>query len=208
MKIRSFLKIGLVLLAMIALTGCKAGSGDVPDTDSGVIIQADPDPEWDSAGNVGQNGDSDASLAGGQQGEADPDSGEIDNSDAIQDLLDEIDELNLGEDEDLPEWLVEAGKQIEITVSVVNLCGVDIGMVSTIDPFSEEQIDLGPLPADKLINISQTWPVDKTTYDLAIYNVNGDLVSVTEVDITGIKEKVTITLSGNGDLENIDSLVE
>lgn len=205
MKKRLSISVSCVLIALLMFTGCSLFKGKEDYTneyDEGTV-DTDSSAQTDVITEVDGTGVSDASAdvseASGQ--------GETE-SDPIQDLLDEIDNIDMGDDEDLPEWLVEAGNQIDITVTVVNLCGVDIGMVSTIDPFREEQIDLGPLPADKLINISQTWPVDKTTYDLAIYNVNGDLVSVTEVDITGIKEKVTITLSGNGDLENIDSLVE
>ncbi len=188
MKKKFSASIALALISVITLTGCSLfrKEPDIIDTDPGVFNQSSGTQSGDQTGE-------------GQGTETDP----------VQDLLDEIDNLNLDEDDaNLPEWLVEAANQIDITVTVINMCGVDIGMVSTIDPYTEEQMDLGSLPADQIINISETWPRDKTTYDLAIYNMAGDLVSVTEVDITGITEKLTITLSGDGDLSDIKSEVE
>ncbi len=205
MKKRLSISVSCVLIALLMFTGCSLFKGKEDYTneyDEGTVV-TDSSAQTDVITEVDGTGVSDASADVSEaSGEGETE------SDPIQELLDEIDNIDMGDDEDLPEWLVEAGNQIDITVTVVNLCGVDIGMVSTIDPYTDEQVDLGGLPADQLINISELWPRDKTIFDLAIYNVNGELVSASEVDITGIKEKVTITLSGDGDLENIESVVE
>ena len=43
--------------------------------------------------------------------------------------------------------------------------------------------------------------------EIYVYNMNGDLVSESEVDITGIQESCTIILSGDGDLESVTSTI-
>ena len=95
----------------------------------------------------------------------------------------------------------------EITFTISNLCGVDIGMISILDPYTGEQMDVGMLRAGLSMVITIQWPLDNTTFDFAVYNINGDLVSTSEVDITGVKESVSIVLSGDGNLESVSSNV-
>ena len=104
--------------------------------------------------------------------------------------------------------LIDASNTIQISVVVVNLCGVDIGMVASLDPYTGEQLNLGPLPPDQVMSITEYWPMDKTIYDIAVYNVNGDLVSSSEINITGIQNSLTITFSGDGDLEKVESKID
>lgn len=95
----------------------------------------------------------------------------------------------------------------EIVFTISNLCGVDIGIISTLDPYTGEQMDVGMLRAGLSIVITMQWPLENTTFDFAVYNVNGDLVSTSEVDITGVQESVSIVLSGDGDLESVTSTI-
>ncbi len=97
---------------------------------------------------------------------------------------------------------------IAVKFYITNLCGVDIGMIATLDPVTKEQVDLGELPADKIMMLNFDWPKDVTTFDMAVYNVAGDLVSVSNIDITGVKESVMITLSGDHNLDSVNTTVE
>lgn len=101
----------------------------------------------------------------------------------------------------------EEPEVITIRFYITNLCGVDIGMVSTLNPISAEQMDLGDLPADKIMTLEFEWPKAITTFHMAIYNMAGDLVSVSEIDITGVKESVVITLSGDKNLDSVDTTI-
>ena len=96
---------------------------------------------------------------------------------------------------------------IELSFSVVNYTGVDIGMISTLDPESGEQLNLGGLEADKALILKMEWPLSKTDFNLAVYNMNGDLVSESVVDITGATQSVTIELIGDHSLDNVSSQV-
>ena len=58
------------------------------------------------------------------------------------------------------------------------------------------------------MTITEYWLMDKTIYDTAVYNVNGDLVSTGEIDVTGIQNSLTITFSGEGDLEKVESKID
>ena len=97
---------------------------------------------------------------------------------------------------------------IKVDFSIVNLCGADIGMISTISPYTDEQVDIGYLADGTVLKITMDWPEEVNIFDLAVYNVNGELVSTSEVDITGVTESVIITLSGEGDLEDVKAEVK
>ena len=84
----------------------------------------------------------------------------------------------------------------------------DIGMISILDPVSSKQINLGELPDSKIMKVSLDWPKDKKDFDMAVYNRNGDLVSETKVDISGVTEQVTLLLSGDHNIENVDAKIK
>ncbi len=84
----------------------------------------------------------------------------------------------------------------------------DIGMISILDPVSSEQINLGELPDSKIMKVSLDWPKDKKDFDMAVYNRNGDLVSETKVDISGVTEQVTLLLSGDHNIENVEAKIK
>ena len=118
---------------------------------------------------------------------------------------------NTGEEQNPEDILAAIGEQeigIKVDFSIVNLCGADIGMISTISPYTDEQVDIGYLADGTVLKITMDWPEEVTVFDLAVYNVNGELVSTSEVDITGVTESVTITLSGEGDLEDVKAEVK
>lgn len=93
---------------------------------------------------------------------------------------------------------------IDYKLVVLNQCNADIGMVCMLDPVSAEQTEIGPLvDGTALIMNFEGWPERNTTLDLAFYNNSGNLVSTTEVDITGVESTVTVSLSGNGNIEKV-----
>ncbi len=67
--------------------------------------------------------------------------------------------------------------------AIVNLCGVDIGMISVLDPGTKEQIDLGELVAEKAMLLDLEWPVEEKELYIGIYNVDGDLVCSSAITI-------------------------
>ncbi len=217
--------IGLIMISALLLTGCKGtgtDTGDDPEqvtnlTGTGSMFVGN-DPSGSTAeGNEETTTETDAADAGS----AGADETTADNDAASQDAEQENAEVpddgtgegdvnpdELISDVDLLNMLIDASNTIQISVVVVNLCGVDIGMVASLDPYTGEQLNLGPLPPDQVMSITEYWPMDKTIYDIAVYNVNGDLVSTSEIDITGIQNSLTITFSGDGDLENVESKID
>ncbi|MBP5305584.1 MAG: hypothetical protein J6Z02_07005 [Lachnospiraceae bacterium] len=97
---------------------------------------------------------------------------------------------------------------VKVEFIFTNACKEDIGMISILDPVSSEQINLGELPDGKLMKVNLDWPKDKTDFDMAVYNRNGDLVSETKVDITGVTEQVTLLLSGDHNIENVEAKIK
>jgi len=114
--------------------------------------------------------------------------------------------------EDVSEADVSQGDAIEtiqFEVYIINQCKADIGMVSVIDPNEENQVNVGALADNEVLTLKYSaWPKDVTTFDVAFYNNNGDMVSSTSVDITGVKEKVTISLTGEGNIDDLKGKVE
>ncbi len=78
----------------------------------------------------------------------------------------------------------ETVEAVSLRFTIINLCGADIGLLSTLDPVSFEQIDIGGLDADGVMSFSLSWPAEGNYFYLAIYNVNGELVCATENDIS------------------------
>ena len=104
---------------------------------------------------------------------------------------------------------VEERETIAFYLLIANQCQADIAMVSTINPYTEEQVQVGELPDGKILKMDfSDWPKDVTTLDLAFYNGAGKLVSSTAVDITGVNEQVTVFLTGEGTIENVKGAVK
>ncbi len=98
---------------------------------------------------------------------------------------------------------------VSFEVVIINQCKADIGMVSVINPFDESQMDIGELPDGGVLNLSYTdWPKDVTTFDVAFYNKAGKMVSSSSIDITGVTKRVTISLSGDKNIDKVKGTVE
>ena len=108
-----------------------------------------------------------------------------------------------------PEPPVPAEDVISFDVMIINQCKADIGIVSVINPYDESQMDIGALPDGGVPNLSYTdWPKDVTSFDVAFYNKAGKMVSSSSIDITGVTERVTISLSGDKNIDKVEGTVE
>ena len=182
----SFIFITILLLAF-AFTGCKRDHEEIKDYEFA--------PKQETV--VDDNTDVTEPDTTESVDETVTDGDETDNPD-------DADPADITEPDDTD---TEQNEDPEITFTISNLCGVDIGMISILDPYTGEQMDVGMLRNGLSMVITIQWPLDNTTFDFAVYNINGDLVSTSEVDITGVKESVSIVLSGDGNLESVTSNV-
>lgn len=188
--------LAVVLAAMIVYGGCaNKAAEDVNETPSvtSEISERDSDDTGEKTEPSDENGN------GENQGTSDEETGKTEEGGST------------GEEQNPEDILAAIGEQeigIKVDFSIVNLCGADIGMISTISPYTDEQVDIGYLADGTVLKITMDWPEEVNIFDLAVYNVNGELVSTSEVDITGVTESVTITLSGEGDLEDVKAEVK
>lgn len=91
----------------------------------------------------------------------------------------------------------------DLTITFVNECQVDIGMLSVIDPVTGEQAQVEPIPAGESISLDAAWPVDVDSFHWALYNLDGELYMECETDISVAKTAATITLVGEGEVEEL-----
>ena len=102
----------------------------------------------------------------------------------------------------------EAADVIPVEITVVNMCGADIGMFAMIDPGSGEQINVDSIGNGESITIGVNWPCDETELQWALYNEAGELCIEATSDLTAITKSATIIVSGDGDAETVKLQVE
>ena len=100
--------------------------------------------------------------------------------------------------------LIKSENSIPVKFVFVNVSGIDIGMLSIIDPSSKEQMNVAPVDNNSSIEVGANWPKEETKIYWALYNKEGELCIEGNSDITGIKESATIVLSGDGNVTDID----
>mgnify|MGYP001771268677 FL=1 len=100
--------------------------------------------------------------------------------------------------------LIKSENSIPVKFVFVNVSGIDIGMLSIIDPSSKEQMNVAPVDNNSSIEVGADWPKEETKIYWALYNKDGELCIEGNSDITGIKESATIVLSGDGNVTDID----
>ena len=100
--------------------------------------------------------------------------------------------------------LIKSENSIPVKFVFVNVSGIDIGMLSIIDPSSKEQMNVAPVDNNSSIEVGANWPKEETKIFWALYNKDGELCIEGNSDITGIKESATIVLSGDGNVTDID----
>lgn len=102
----------------------------------------------------------------------------------------------------------EGDNTIPIELTLVNVCGVDVGMFSMIDPATKEQINVASIANNESISVGANWPKDEVKFSWALYNKDGELCIEATSDITGITKSATVIISGDGDVEKVDVNVE
>lgn len=100
--------------------------------------------------------------------------------------------------------LIKSENSIPVKFVFVNVSGIDIGMLSIIDPSSKEQMNVAPVDNNSSIEVGANWPKEEIKIYWALYNKDGELCIEGNSDITGIKESATIVLSGDGNVTDID----
>lgn len=95
-----------------------------------------------------------------------------------------------------------------LTLSVVNMCGIEIGMVAVIDPVTGEQVNLDSLSDGESISMEADWPSSVTEFQWALYNTDGELCVEGKTDISAAKTSASLLLTGDGDLEKVEELFE
>lgn len=92
-----------------------------------------------------------------------------------------------------------------LTLSVVNMCGIEVGMVAVIDPVTGEQVNLDSLSDQESISMEADWPSSVNEFQWALYNTDGELCVEGTTDISSAQTTVTLLLTGDGDLEKSKS---
>ena len=95
-----------------------------------------------------------------------------------------------------------------LTLSVVNMCGIEIGMVAVIDPVTGEQVNLDSLSDQESISMEADWPSSVNEFQWALYNTDGELCVEGTTDISSAQATVTLLLTGDGDLEKVEELFD
>ena len=95
-----------------------------------------------------------------------------------------------------------------ITISVLNLSAVQIGMSSTIDPATGEQINLDSLEPGQSVSMECNWPTDVSQFQWALYNMNGELCIESSTDISEAEKSVALVLTGDNTIENVQTLFD
>lgn len=93
---------------------------------------------------------------------------------------------------------------VPVEITFVNLSGIDIGMLSMIDPATHEQLNIAGIEDQTSLTIGANWPKAEEKLNWALYNMKGELCIEGASELTGIKESATIVFSGEGNVTNID----
>lgn len=95
-----------------------------------------------------------------------------------------------------------------ILITATNECGVDIGMFSVIDPISGEQYNISAIEDGQSVSMPVEWPTEITDFQWALYNQNGELCVEATTDISQAESGVTLLLTGDGNLDNVQEIFE
>lgn len=102
----------------------------------------------------------------------------------------------------------EYAERKSIIITATNECGIDIGMFSVIDPISGEQYNISAIADGQSVSMPVEWPVEITDFQWALYNQNGELCVEATTDISQAESGVTLLLSGDGNLDDVQEIFE
>lgn len=95
-----------------------------------------------------------------------------------------------------------------IIITATNECGIDIGMFSVIDPISGEQYNISAIADGQSVSMPVEWPVEIKDFQWALYNQNGELCVEATTDISQAESGVTLLLTGDGNLDDVQEIFE
>lgn len=102
----------------------------------------------------------------------------------------------------------EFAERKSIIITATNECGIDIGMFSVIDPISGEQYNISAIADGQSVSMPVEWPVEITDFQWALYNQNGELCVEATTDISQAESGVTLFLTGDGNLDDVQEIFE
>ena len=102
----------------------------------------------------------------------------------------------------------EYAERKSIIITATNECGIDIGMFSVIDPISGEQYNISAIADGQSVSMPVEWPVEITDFQRALYNQNGELCVEATTDISQAESGVTLLLTGDGNLDDVQEIFE
>lgn len=102
----------------------------------------------------------------------------------------------------------EYAERKSIIITAANECGIDIGMFSVIDPISGEQYNISAIADGQSVSMPVEWPVEITDFQWALYNQNGELCVEATTDISQAESGVTLLLTGDGSLDDVQEIFE
>ena len=102
----------------------------------------------------------------------------------------------------------EYAERKSIIITATNECGIYIGMFSVIDPISGEQYNISAIADGQSVSMPVEWPVEITDFQWALYNQNGELCVEATTDISQAESGVTLLLTGDGNLDDVQEIFE
>ena len=102
----------------------------------------------------------------------------------------------------------EYAERKSIIITASNECGIDIGMFSVIDPISGEQYNISAIADGQSVSMPVERPVEITDFQWALYNQNGELCVEATTDISQAESGVTLLLTGDGNLDDVQEIFE
>lgn len=102
----------------------------------------------------------------------------------------------------------EFAERKSIIITATNECDIDIGMFSVIDPISGEQYNISAIADGQSVSMPVEWPVEITDFQWALYNQNGELCVEATTDISQAESGVTLLLTGDGNLDDVQEIFE
>ena len=95
-----------------------------------------------------------------------------------------------------------------LTLTFINMCNVEIGMVAVIDPATGEQFNLDALSNEESISMEANWPVSVKEFQWALYNSEGELCIEGKTDISTAETAAILVLTGEGNVEKIEEVFQ
>ena len=102
----------------------------------------------------------------------------------------------------------EFAERKSIIITATNESGIDIGMFSVIVPISGEQYNISAIADGQSVSMPVEWPVEITDFQWALYNQNGELCVEATTDISQAESGVTLLLTGDGNLDDVQEIFE